>query len=68
MGQNPFVTECFQNVLCIPFIKCLMTNVTKPLQMNFGIAKQYFWSEVKLNIFFSLLTNKNIIFIFKTVR
>ena len=22
--QNPFIIECFQNVLCIPFIKFLM--------------------------------------------
>ena len=26
--------ECFQNILCIPFIKCLMINVRKTLQMN----------------------------------
>ena len=28
-GQNAFIIEYFENVLYMPFIKCLMTNVTK---------------------------------------
>ena len=27
MGTNPFIIKCFQNVLCILFVKHLMTNV-----------------------------------------
>ena len=32
--QKPFIIECFKNVLCILFIKRLMINFRKTLQMN----------------------------------
>ena len=28
------IMKCFKNILCIPFIKRLMINVRKKLQMN----------------------------------
>ena len=31
MGTKTFIIECFENVLCIPFIKRLMINVRKTL-------------------------------------
>ena len=42
-ARNPFITGCFQNVLCIPFINCSMTNIRKPLQMNIIMFQKYYF-------------------------
>ena len=34
IGMETILTECFKNVLCIPFIICLMINIRKTLQMS----------------------------------
>ena len=47
--QNPFIIEGFQNILCMPFNKCSMTNVRKTLQMNTILSK---------NITLALLSKK----------
>ena len=54
MGMKPVIIA-FQNILLIPLIERLMTNVKKMFQMN-------------ITSVFRLLTNENISFMFRILR
>ena len=49
--QEPFTIECFKNILCIPFIKRVTTNVRKNVTNEHNNVSIIMGSEVKFNIF-----------------
>ena len=43
MVTKPCIIVGFQKVLCVPFIKSLMTNIRKTLQMNITMSQKYYF-------------------------
>ena len=70
MMGKPYIIDFFENGLCIPFIKSLMTNVRKTFTNKHNSASKYIMLigvRGQIRYLFRLLTNKNIILMSKIV-